>query len=104
MDVHSRLSGVREVNGFTLIEAMEAQHLAHLVLARAIWWKAESLGREGDESEVAFLLEEMFPHNPGWAKDKRLFKGKRAVDLARTPGGLARVLRYRERQIGAVLG
>jgi hypothetical protein len=94
----------RRSNPFTLLEAMEAQHLAHSVLERALWWKAESLGREGDESEVAFLLEEMFPHNPGWAKDKRLFKGKRAVDLAQTPGGLARVLRYRERQVGAVLG
>ena len=87
----------RRSNPFTLLEAMEAQHLAHSVLERAIWWKAESLGREGDESEVAFLLEEMFPYNPGWARDRKLFRGKRAVDLVRTPGGLTRVLRYQHR-------
>jgi hypothetical protein len=93
----------RRRNPFTLFEAMEAQHLADAVLSRALWWKAESLGREGDESEVAFLLEAMFPDYPGWAKDKRLFRGKRAVDLARTPGGLARILRHRERRARALL-
>ncbi len=93
----------RRPNPFTLFEAMEAQHLADAVLQRALWWKAESLGREGDESEVAFLLEAMFPNYPGWAKDKKLFRGKRAVDLARTPGGLAKILRYRERQARALL-
>lgn len=87
---------------FTLLEAAEAQHLASTVLDRALWTKAESLGRKGDESEVAFLLEEMLPNNPGWTKDKKLFKGKRAVDLARTPGGLAKVMRYRNRQIDAI--
>jgi len=87
----------RRHNPFTLFEAMEAQHLAHLVLQRALWWKAETLGREGDESEVAFLLEAMFPNDPGWAKDKKLFRGKRAVDLARTSGGLSKILRDRER-------
>jgi hypothetical protein len=94
----------RRPNPFTLFEAMGAQHLADAVLQRALWWKAKSLGREGDESEVAFLLEAMFPNYPGWAKDKKLFRGKRAVDLARTPGGLAKILRYRERQARALLG
>jgi hypothetical protein len=94
----------RRSNPFTLLEAMEAQHLAHSVLERALWWKAESLGREGDESEVVFLLEAMFPNYPGWVRDKKLFRGKRAIDLARIPGGLAKVLRYRERQVRAVLG
>jgi hypothetical protein len=89
----------RRGNPFTQFEAMEAQHLADAVLERALWWKAESLGRVGDESEVAFLLEEMFPIYPGWAKDRTLFRGKRAVDLARTPGGLTRVLKYRDKQI-----
>jgi len=92
----------RRRNPFTQFEAMEAQHLAESVLERALWWAAESLGREGDESEVAFLLEEMFPIYPGWAKDGELFGGKRAVDLARMPGGLARVLRYREQQAHAL--
>ena len=94
----------RRSKPFTLFETMEAQHLAHLVLERALWSKAESVGREGDESEVGFLLQEMFPNNPGWARDKKLFGGKRAVDLARTPGGLTKVLKYRERQIRALIG
>jgi hypothetical protein len=89
----------RRLNPFTQFEAMEAQHIAHSVLHRAIWWKAESLGRRGDESEVAFLLEEIFPHNPGWARDKKQFNGKRAVDLVRSSGGLARVFRNRNRQV-----
>ena len=92
----------RRGNPFTQFEAMEAQHLADAVLERALWWKAESLGRVGDESEVAFLLEEMFPIYPGWAKNRTLFRGKRAVDLARTPGGLTRVLKYREKQVEAL--
>jgi len=92
----------RRVNPFTMFEAMEAQHLADAVLERALWWAAESLGRKGDEPEVAFLLEEMFSEYPGWAKDKKVFGGKRAVDLARTPGGLARILRYREQQAQAL--
>ncbi len=91
----------RRPNPFTLFEAMEAQHLADAVLQRALWWKAESLGREGDESEVAFLLETMFPNYPGWAKDKKLFRGKRAVDLAGTPGGLAKILRHRRKSKAA---
>jgi hypothetical protein len=92
----------RRGNPFTQFEAMEAQHLADAVLERALWWKAESLGREGDESEVAFLLEEMFPIYPGWARDRTLFRGKRAVDLARTPGGLTRVLKYHKKQVEAL--
>jgi hypothetical protein len=92
----------RRGNPFTQFEAMEAQHLAEAVLERALWWKAESFGRVGDESEVAFLLEEMFPIYPGWAKDRTLFQGKCAVDLARTPGGLKRVLRYRDKQVEAL--
>ena len=60
--------------------------------------------REGDESEIAFLLEAIDPNYPGWAMDKRLFSGKRAVDLARTPGGLAKILKYQERRARAVLG
>jgi hypothetical protein len=94
----------RRSKPFTLFEAMEAQHLAHAILQRALWWTAESFGREGDESEVAFLLEVMFPNSPGWARDKKLFGGKRAVDLARTPGGLTKILRNRDRQVRAVLG
>ncbi|SRR5713226_1068604 len=89
---------------FTLFEAMEAQHIADAVLQRALWWTAASLGRGGVESEVAFLLEAMYPNFPGWSRDKKLFRGKRAVDLARTPRGLVQVLKYRERQVRAVLG
>jgi hypothetical protein len=92
----------RRRNPFTHFEAMEAQHLADAVLERALWRTAESLGREGDESEVAFLLEEMFPIYPGWARDRKLFHGKRAVDLARMPGGLAAILEYREQQARAL--
>jgi len=88
----------RRRNPFTMYEGMEAQHLADAVLHRALWWTADSVGREGDEAEVAFLLEAMFLNRPGWARDKKLFGGKRAVDLARTPGGLAKVRRYLERQ------
>jgi hypothetical protein len=87
---------------FTLFEAMEAQHLADHVLHRALWFTAESHGREGDESEVAFLLEAMFPNYPGWTRDKRLFQGKRAVDLARTPGGLVSIGKLQERRVKAL--
>lgn len=104
----------RRLQPFTLVEAMEAQHIAHSVLDRALWWKADSLGRKGHESEIAFLLDEMLfpenwvlekmlPHDPGWSRDKTLFNGKRAVDLARAPGGLTKIFRYRERQIRSVL-
>ena len=82
---------------------MEAQHLADSVLHRALWHTAEKLGREGDEAEIAFLLEEMFPNYPGWARDKKLFRGKRAIDLARIPGGLKPVSRYQEQRARAVV-
>jgi hypothetical protein len=57
-------------------------------------------GRTEDDAEIAFLLAEMFqdPRDPGWVKDKKRFRGKSAVDPARTPGGLARIGRYLERQ------
>lgn len=87
----------RRSDPFTTFEAMEAQHLAHSVLDRALWTRAESVGRDGTESEVSFLLEEMFPYNPGWSRDQKLFNGRRAVDLARTPGGLTKVLRLANR-------
>ena len=87
---------------FTHFEAMEAQHLAHAVLERALWRTAELQGREGDESELAFLLEEMFHIDSCWARDRKLFRGKRAVDLARIPGGLAEVLEFHERQARAL--
>lgn len=83
----------RRSKPFTQLEAMEAQHLAHLILERALWWKAESLGRAGDEPETAFLLEEMYPFPPQWSRDRKLFRGERAVDLVRSPGGLGMVLR-----------
>jgi hypothetical protein len=94
----------RRRNPFTHYEAMEAQHLADSVLHRALWHTAEKLGREGDEAEIAFLLEEMFPNYPGWARDKKLFGGKRAVDLARIPEGLKLVSMYQERRVRAVVG
>jgi hypothetical protein len=92
----------RRPTPFTLFEVMEAQHLADLILNRALWGTAESRGREGDESEVAFLLEAMWPNYPGWARDKKLFRGKLAVDLARTPGGLGRILSLQKRRIEAL--
>lgn len=92
----------RRPTPFTWFEVMEAQHLADLVLERALWRTAELHGREGRESEVAFLLEAMWPNYPGWARDKQLFRGKRAVDLARIPGGLEPVLRFQRRRIGAL--
>jgi hypothetical protein len=90
----------RRRNPFTMFEAMEAQHLADTVLHSALWFTAESIGRAGDDTEIAFLLAEMFqdPRDPGWVNDKKRFRGKSAVDLARTPGGLTRIVRYRERQ------
>jgi hypothetical protein len=94
----------RRRNPFTMFEAMEAQHLADAVLHRVLWFTAESLGRAGDEAEIAFLLAEMFPDrgDPGWVNDRKRFRGKSAIDLARTPGGLPRIVRYRERQARAV--
>ncbi len=90
----------RRLTPFTLFEAMEAQHLADHILHTALWSTAESLGRQGAESEIAFLLEEMFTQspwnlvwNPGWSKKRELFNGKRAVDLARAPGGLAKIVK-----------
>jgi hypothetical protein len=74
---------------------MEAQHLAEHVLNMALWSTADSSGRNGEDNEIAFLLEEMLGGRvisrpvweEGWTTEK-LFDGKRAVDLARTPGGL----------------
>jgi hypothetical protein len=88
---------------FTMYEAMEAQHLADTVLQRALWCKAESVGREGGDEEIAFLLEAMFAGGPGWSRDERLFRGKRAVDLARTPGGLAKIARHHNRRVRAII-
>jgi hypothetical protein len=88
----------RRLHPFTVFEAMEAQHLAFSVLEHALWWAAESQGREGDEAEIAYLLEAMFLDDRSWAKDKTLFQGKCAVELARTPGALAAVREYRERR------
>jgi len=84
----------RRTRPFTVFEAMEAQHLADAVLTEALWWAAESRGRGGSEREVAFLLEEMFPGSLKWP-----LGDKRAVDLARTPGGLSVILEYRRKQI-----
>jgi hypothetical protein len=87
----------RRANPFTMVEAMEAQHLASTVLDHALWSTAEAIGRRGTETEIAFLLQEMYPTlvdvASGWATDKRLFQGKSAVDLARCPGGLRRVVK-----------
>jgi hypothetical protein len=94
----------RRRNPLTHYEAMEAQHLADSVLHRALWYTAEKLGREGDEAEIAFLLEEMFPNYPGWVRDKKVFRGKRAVDLARIPEGLKLVSIYQNRRMRAVVG
>lgn len=93
----------RRLNPLTHYEVMEAQHLADSVLQRALWQTAEKREREGDEAEVAFLLEEMFPNYPGWVRDKKLFKGNRAVDLARIPEGLKKVSRYQEQRVRAVV-
>jgi len=94
----------RRRNPFTMFEAMEAQHLADTVLNRVLWFTAESLGRAGNDAEIAFLLTEMSPNlgDPGWVNDSTRFQGKSALNLARTPGGLARVVRYLERQATAV--
>ncbi len=96
----------RRRSPFTMFEAMEAQHLADAVLHRALWFAAESSGRAGENAEIAFLLAEMWPEpdDPSWVNDRRRFRGKSAVDLARTPGGLAKVVRYRERQAKAKFG
>lgn len=79
----------RRPNPFTLFEAMEAQHLAEAVLHRALWFTAESHGRAGDEAELAFPLSNIFPNrsNPSWVTDRRVFRGKSAVDLAQWPKG-----------------
>jgi len=87
----------RRTRPFTMFEAVEAQHLADTVLTEALWWAAESRGREGDEREVAFLLEEMFPGSLEWP-----LGGKRAVDLARAPGGLSVILECRKKLIQAL--
>jgi hypothetical protein len=79
----------RRRHPFTTFEAMEAQHIADAVLSQALWFAADSVGRRGDESEISFLLSEMFPHldNPDWVNDQRLFNGKTAIELAQAPGG-----------------
>jgi len=46
---------------------------------------------------VAFLLEEMFSGSLEWP-----LGDKRAVDLARTPGGLSVILEYRRKQTQAL--
>ena len=94
----------RRRNPFTMFEAMEAQHLADSVLHRALWFAAESRGRGGDTAEIAFLLSEMWPdpNGPNWANDRTRFRGRSAADLAQTPGGLAEVVRYRERRARAM--
>jgi hypothetical protein len=86
---------------FSMYEAMEAQHLADTILHRALWFAAESLGRVGDEAEMAFLLAEMFPSqdNPNWTSDNSVFRGESAVDLARQPGGLAKVFKYHASEV-----
>lgn len=83
----------RRTTPFTVFEAMEAQHLADSMLTTALWWTADSRGRQGDEHEVGFLLEEMIRGSLEWS-----LGGKRAVDLARTPGGLSVILEYRRKQ------
>lgn len=84
----------RRTRPFTTFEAMEAQYLADFVLTEALWWAAESRGREGDEREVVFLLEERFPGCSEWPLGE-----KRAVDLTRTPGGLSAIFEYHDKQV-----
>jgi hypothetical protein len=90
----------RRQKPFTMHEAMEAQNLAESVLHPAMWFEAESLGRLGDGPEVTFLLSEMLPLPDGklWVTDKTI-RGKSAIDLARTPRGLAKVMREHERLV-----
>ena len=90
----------RRAKPFTMYEAMEAQNLAESVLHRAVWFEAESLGRLGSEAEIAFLLSEMLPVPDSrlWVTDKTL-GGNSAIDLARTPRGLAKVMREHNRRI-----
>ena len=85
----------RRRDPFTHFEAMEAQHLAETVLDRALWFTAKSLGRVGDDAEIAFLLSNVFPdpENPSWVTDQPVFRGKSAVQLAQSPNGLTRVFR-----------
>jgi len=79
---------------------MEAQQLADTVLSSAVWSTAESLGRTGHESELAFLLSNMYqdPSNPSWVTDRQLFRGKSAVDLVQAPKGLAKVARHYDKR------
>jgi hypothetical protein len=83
----------RRRNPFTQYEAMEAQHLAESVLNRAFWFTADSRGRTGDEAEIAFLLTKLFPDpsNKDWVTDKRIFRGRSAMDLVQIPNGFPRV-------------
>ena len=80
---------------------MEAQHIADAVLTRALWFAVDSLGRKGDESEIAFLLREMFGYryedDPGWVDNQELFDGTTAIELARAPGGISTIRSRLER-------
>jgi hypothetical protein len=90
----------RRKSPFTLFEAMEAQHLAESTLHRALWFTADSQGRLGDDDEIAFLLSMIFPDpsNRDWVSDRKIFKGKSAVDLAQTPEGLPKIAKFYERR------
>jgi hypothetical protein len=90
----------RREKPFTMHEAMEAQNLAESVLHRAMWFEAESLGRSGAEAEIIFLLSEMLPLPDGkrWITDRTIGR-KSAIDLARTPRGLAKVMREHNQRI-----
>ena len=90
----------RRTDPFTIFEAMEAQHIADAVLNRALWFMPESSGRAGSDAEISFLLSEMFPSlgDPDWTHERKLFGVKSALDLARSPGGLKKISRQRERQ------
>jgi hypothetical protein len=85
---------------FTLFEAMEAQNLADTVLHTSLWFAAESKGRTGNDDELRFLLTELFRgfHGRDWVGDKSLFGGNTAIDLARMPGGLKKVVKAHERE------
>lgn len=85
---------------FTMYEGMEAQHVADSILNRALWFSAESRGRRGTDDEIGFLLGEMHPdpEHPKWMFNKKVYRGKSAVDLARVPGGLRRVINRIERE------
>jgi resolvase-like protein len=85
---------------FTLFEAMEAQNLADTVLHTSLWFAAESKGRTGDDDELRFLLTHLFRgfRAKDWCSDKGLFGGETAIDLARVPGGLRKVVKKHERE------